>query len=198
MEAVGIKVVNEQPLPLSTLSFDAAARGVANSKADYLFYPAAGNLNASMAKSMYGTGYKLKFPEYLTAYGSNFIELSGPAAEGAVSFARALPNEEPNTNAAQTAFLTWMNRAAPGVTADTFAADAWASNQAFFDSVEALKGPITRDALLAQLRSVGTFDANGFFGPIQLGKKLSNGCLIGMKVVNGKWQRFVPAKGFLC
>ena len=47
MQAVGIKIVNEQALPISTLSYDAAARGVANSKADYLFYPAAGNLNAS-------------------------------------------------------------------------------------------------------------------------------------------------------
>lgn len=198
MEAVGIKVVYDKPVPLSTLSYDEAARGVANSKADYLFYPAAGNLNASMAKSMYDTGYKLKYPEYLTAYGSNFIELSGQAAEGGISWARALPNEEPNTNAEQTAFLTWMNRAAPGVTADTFAADAWAASKAFFDAVNALPGPISREALLTQLKSVGTYDAGGFFGPIQLGKKLSNGCVIAMQVVGQKWKRLTPDRGFLC
>ena len=198
MEAVGIKVVYDKAVPLSTLSYDEAARGVANSKADYLFYPAAGNLNASMAKSMYDTGYKLKYGEYLTAYGSDFIDMAGPAAEGAVSWTRALPNEEPNTTPEQTAFLTWMNRAAPGVAADTFAADAWSAAKAFFDAVSALPGPISRDAVLAQLRSVATFDAGGFFGPIQLGKKLSNGCVIGMQVVNQKWQRFAPDRGFLC
>ena len=56
MEAVGIQVVYENAVPLSTLSYDAAARGVANSKADYLFYPAAGNLNASMAQIDEGLG----------------------------------------------------------------------------------------------------------------------------------------------
>ena len=38
MEAAGIKVVLTQELPLSTLSFDSAARAVANSKADYLLF----------------------------------------------------------------------------------------------------------------------------------------------------------------
>ncbi len=198
MEAVGIKIVYDKAVPLSTLSYDEAARGVANSKADYLFYPAAGNLNASMAKSMADTGYKLKYGEYLTAYGSNFIELAGSAAEGAISWARALPNEEPNTVPEQTAFLTWMNRAAPGVEADTFAADAWSAAKAFFDAVSALPGPISRDAVLAQLKSVTTFDAGGFFGPIQLGKKLSNGCYIAMQVVSQKWKRLTPDRGFLC
>ena len=86
MEAVGIRVVNRQELPLSTLSFDAAARGVANSKADYFLFLGAGNLNTSMARSLYDTGYKLKFSEFLTAYGSDFIEVAGPAAEGVTSW----------------------------------------------------------------------------------------------------------------
>lgn len=198
MQAVGIKIVYEQAVPLSTLSYDAAARGVANSKADYLFYPAAGNLNVAMARAMYDTKYKLKYGEYITAYGSDFVDVAGPAAEGVVTWIRALPSEEAGANAAQTAFLQWMARVAPGIPADTFAADAWAAAKAFFDAVEALPGPISRDALLAKLRSTGTYDGDGFFGPIQLGKKLSNGCVIGMQVINGKWTRVAPDKGFLC
>jgi ABC-type branched-subunit amino acid transport system substrate-binding protein len=198
MEAVGIRIVLDRPVPLSTLSYDTHARAVANSKADYLFYPAAGNLNAAMARSMEDTGYKLKFGEYLTAYGSNFIELAGSAAEGAVSFARALPTEEAASNPEATAFVQWMGRVAPGVAADTFAADAWASAKAFVDNLDALPGPISREALIAQLRTVETYDAAGFFGPIQLGAKRSNGCVIGMRVVSGQWQRIVPQRGFLC
>jgi ABC-type branched-subunit amino acid transport system substrate-binding protein len=198
MEAVGIRIVLDRPVPLSTLSYDTHARAVANSKADYLFYPAAGNLNAAMARSMEDTGYKLKFGEYLTAYGSNFIELAGSAAEGAVSFARALPTEEAASNPEATAFVQWMGRVAPGVPADTFAADAWASAKAFIDNLDALPGPISREALIAQLRTVETYDAAGFFGPIQLGAKRSNGCVIGMRVVSGQWQRIVPQRGFLC
>ena len=198
MQAVGIKIVNEQALPLSTLSYDAAARGVANSKADYLFYPAAGNLNVTMARAMHDTGYKLKYQEYITAYGSNFIPLAGAAAEGVVTWIRALPNEERGSNAEQSAYLDWMTRVAPGITADTFAADAWAAAKAFLDNLDALPGPISRAALLTQLRSVATYDGGGFFGPIQLGKHLSNGCVVGMQVVGGKWTRIAPDHGFLC
>jgi ABC-type branched-subunit amino acid transport system substrate-binding protein len=198
MEASGIKIVYDKAVPLSTLSYDEAARGVANSKADYLFYPAAGNLNTNMAKSMYDTGYKLKYGEYLTAYGSDFIEAAGVAAEGAVSWSRALPREEAASNREATAFVSWMNRAAPGIAADTFAADGWASAKAFFDALNNLPGPISREALITKLKATTSYDGEGFFGEINLGKKLSNACYIAMQVVSQKWKRLTPDRGFLC
>ena len=198
MEAAGIKVVNEQALPLSTLSYDSAARAVANSGADYLFFLADSGASASMAQSMADTGYKLKFAEYLTAYGSNFTDLAGSAAEGATSWIRTLPNEDGGTVPEQAAYLQWMAQTSPEVPADTFAADSWAAAKAFLDSVEALPGPITREALLAQLRATTTYDAGGFLGPIQLGAKLHNGCHVGMIVQDGAWRRLTPAQGFLC
>jgi ABC-type branched-subunit amino acid transport system substrate-binding protein len=199
MEAVGIKVVNRQELPLSTLSFDAPARAVANSKADYLLFVGAGNLNSSMARSMSDSGYKPKFSEYLTAYGSTFIQLAGAtAAEGVTSWTRTLPNEEAGSNPEQTAFLQWMARIAPGIAPDTFAADAWASAKAFFDALSGLRGPISRDGLIAQLHSMTNYDAGGFLGPIDLGDKRSHSCYVAMKVVSAKWQRLTPDHGFLC
>jgi ABC-type branched-subunit amino acid transport system substrate-binding protein len=197
MEASGIKVVHTQELPLSTLSFDSAARGVANSKADYLFFVSEAGQSASMAQSMRDTGYKLKFEEYLVAYGSNFIELAGDAANGTSTWIRTLPNEE-RGNAEQAAFLQWMDRTAPGTVTDTFAADSWTGAKAFIDALAALPGPITREALLAQLRGTKTYDAGGMMGAIQLGAKRNNGCFIGMIVDGGKWRRLTPAKGHLC
>ena len=130
MIASGIKVVLEKEVPLSTLSYDSAARAVANSGADYLLFLSDGSLSASMARSMKDTGYQgLKFAEYVTAYGSNFIDLAGDAAEGGVSWTRTLPNEEPNTVPEQTAYLDWFHRIAPDQPADTFAADSWVSVQ---------------------------------------------------------------------
>jgi ABC-type branched-subunit amino acid transport system substrate-binding protein len=199
MEAAGIKIVTYQQLPLSTLSYDAPARAVANSKADYLFFLGAGNLNSSMAKSMYDTGYKPKFSEYLTAYGSNFIDLAGDqAAENAISSIRGLPNEEAGPVAEQNAFIQWMGRVAPGIPADTFAVDGWAAAKGFFDALTALPGPISREALIAQLHTMNDYTAGGLIGPIQLGKKFTNGCVIEMKVTAGKWKRLYPGQGFLC
>jgi ABC-type branched-subunit amino acid transport system substrate-binding protein len=198
MEAVGIQVVSEQELPLSTLSYDSAARAVANSGADYLLFLADATASAAMAQSMADTGYELMFAEYVTAYGDPFLDIAGPAAEGAVSWIRTLPNEEAGSNAEQSAFLEWMAQVAPDAPVDTFAADAWAGAKALVDALEALPGPITREAVLAQLRSMDAYDAGGLLGTIQLGPKLANGCMIAMIVEGGAWRRLAPDQGFLC
>lgn len=198
MKASGIKIVHENPLPLSTLSYDSAARGVANSGANYLFFLADSGASASMAKSMADTDHEVKFPEYLTAYGSNFIELAGGAAESSTSWIRTLPAEDKGSNAELDTYLDWMARVAPDIKPDTFAADAWAGTKAFLDGLEALPGPISRDAVLAQLRSMDPYDADGMMGPIRLGSKLSDGCFVAMQVSGGGWKRLAPGQGFMC
>src|SRR3546814_11704308 len=100
--------------------------------------------------------------------------MAGPAAEGATNWIRSLPNEEPGTNPEQDAYQTWMAQAAPGVSPDTFSADSWAAGQAFLDSLDAMPGPITREALVDQLRSVGEYYAGGLIGPIPHGQQPSN------------------------
>lgn len=198
MIAAGIRVVNEEAVPLATLSYDAVARSVANAKPDYVLLVADQTIGASFARSLHDTGYKAKYVDYLIAYASDFVQLAGAdAAEGATTWIRGLPNEE-RGNREQAAFLEWMERVAPGVDADTFALDSWVAAKAFVDALEALPGPISREALLAQLRSVESYDAGGLLGPIQLGPKLNNGCAIAMQVVSGEWRRMAPAEGFLC
>jgi hypothetical protein len=141
IEAAGIKVVSRQVLPVTTLSFDSAARTVANSGAQYLFFLAAGQHDAAMAQSMRDTGYKLQFEEYLTGYGSNYLEIAGDAAEGTTSWTWYLPTEDGGRNPVQKAFVEWMNRVAPGEPTDVFAAESWASAMAFSDALDRRPGP---------------------------------------------------------
>lgn len=200
MKAAGIRVVDVQELPISTLSYDSAARKVANSGADYLFFIGDAHGNSSMARAVHGTGYRLRFAEYFTfSYGSSFIDVAGKAAaEGATSWIRSLPNEEASASTEMQQYLAWMGRIAPGTVRDVFAADAWAGSKAFLDSLEALSGPISRMALVDQLRSIGSYDAGGMLGPIRLGAELTDHCEIAMQVRDGRWQRLTPAQGFLC
>ena len=198
MEAAGIKVVNYQPLPLSTLSYDSAARGVANSGADYLLFLGGYSQNSDMASSMYETGYDLKYAEYFTAYGTNFIDLAGPAAEGASSWSFSIPTEEASSQPEAARYVKWMQQVAPDASPDVFSAEAWAASKAFFDALTQLPGPISRDALIAQLQTFTDFDAGGFYGRIDLGDERNFGCYIGMHVVSGTWTRMAPAQGFLC
>ena len=199
MEAAGIQVVNYQPLPLSTLSYDSAARGVANSGAEYLLFLGGYSQNSSMATSMYETGYKgLKFNEYYTSYGTNFIELAGSAAEGAVSWSYSIPTEEASSHPEAKKYVEWMGQVAPDARPDVFSAQAWASAKAFFTALEQLPGPISREAVVNQLRTFTSFDADGFYQRINLGEEKNLGCFIGMHVVSGLWTRMAPAQGFLC
>jgi ABC-type branched-subunit amino acid transport system substrate-binding protein len=200
MRASGIEIVDVQELPLATLSYDGIARRVANSGADYLFFIGDASGNGAMARAMENAGADLPFAEYFTfSYGEGFIDQAGrAAAEGAITWLRSLPNEEAGDNAELARFLEWMDRAAPGEVRDAFAVDSWVAAKAFFDNLQALPGPISREALVAQLRSVATYDADGMFGPIQLGAERQAGCVVGMQVQDGEWRRFAPASGFLC
>lgn len=199
MEAAGMEIVDVHELPVPTFSFDGAARRVANSEADYLFFIGDTTSNGSMAKAVEDTGYELRFAEYFVyAYETAFVELAGSAAEGAITWLRALPTAESGGNAEAAAFVEWMGRVAPNDPRDAFAADSWVSAKAFFDSLEALGGPISREAVVAQLASVGTYDAGGMYGPIELGAEQTKGCVVAMQVRDGQWQRLVPDAGFLC
>jgi ABC-type branched-subunit amino acid transport system substrate-binding protein len=198
MEAAGIRIALRQILPLTTLSFDSAARAVANSGADYLFFLGAVDHDASMAKSMKGTGHELRFEEYLTGYGGKMLELAGSAAEGTSSWIGSLPVEDGGKVPEHAAYLKWMGQTAPGIEPDILAAQAWTSTKAFVDAVGALPGPITREALLAQIRTMTSYDAGGLLGRIDLANERNLGCLVGMRVEGGRWKRIAPAQGFLC
>lgn len=199
MKAAGLTIAQVQELPLSTLSYDSAARSVANSGADYLFFIAPLDGDVGMAKSMADTGYKLKFAEYFVfAYGTDFAAQAGAAAENAITWLRSRPNEDASRNKEVANFVEWMDRIAPGEPKDSFAADSWAATKAFFDALSNLPGPITRDALIAQLKTMKNYDADGMYGPINLGDEVNNGCAVGMRVQGGKWQRMYPSEGFTC
>lgn len=198
MKAAGLKVVDVQALPVSTLSYDPAARRVANSGADYMMYIGDVNGDANMARSIAGTDAELKFQEYFVfAYGTPFTELAGEAAEGTVTWMRTLPAEEKGNKEVE-AYAEWMDRIAPDAATDSFAADSWVGVKILLDALEDLPGPITRAALLAQIKSVGTYDADGMLGPIKLGAEESKGCFLGLRFTRGKWVRMTPATGFLC
>jgi hypothetical protein len=151
-----------------------------------------------MARAVADTGYQLRFAEYFTfAYGTAFVELAGAAADGTLAWLRSLPNEEASSNAELRAFLEWMGQVAPNEAVDPFAVDSWAAAKAFFDTLEALPGPISRDAFVTQLQSTTTFDGGGMFGSIRLGAELTNACVVGMRYEGGQWRRITPDSGFL-
>jgi hypothetical protein len=96
-------------------------------------------------------------------------------------------------------YVEWMNQVAAGSPQDLFSIDSYVSVKAFAEALEALPGPITREAVVQQLASVQSYDAGGMFAPITLGQDLSQGCFMAMIVRGGAWQRLAPeGGGYLC
>lgn len=201
MEAAGLQVVHVNEIPLSTLSYDSAARAAANSDADYLWFTGATDQQATMARAVRDTGRQWLFKEFsYTTYGTTFIQQAGSAAEGALSWLRSLPTEEASTNRSMATYVEWMNRVAPGTVMDLFSIDSFVAAKAFIDTLEQIPGPITRAALVEQLSQLHHYDADGMFAPIDLGRDLSKGCFMAMVVRNGAWERWVPegSGNYLC
>ena len=144
MEAVGIKVVQRAGAAAqhAELRRGRPRRGQQQGRLP-LLSSAAGNLNASMARSMYDTGYKLKFarvPHRLRLELHRAGRRRPPRAS--ISWIRAAAQRGGGGNPEQTALPRVDGRGSrPGVPPDTFAADAWAAAKAFFDALEALPGP---------------------------------------------------------
>jgi ABC-type branched-subunit amino acid transport system substrate-binding protein len=199
MEAAGLQVVDVNELPISTLSYDAAARRAAQSGANYLWATLDTNGQASLARAVVDSGYDWLIRELgYTTYGTQFLDLAGSAAEGVTAWLRSLPTEEAGANATMGAYVEWMGQVAPGTPQDLFSIDSWAGTQAFFEALEAMPGPITRDGVLAQLTATETFDAGGMYAPIALGREISQACFMGVVARSGRWERLAPPSGYLC
>lgn len=198
MEAAGMKIVLTEEVPVSTLSFDSTANKVASSGADYMLFLSDASFSASMVRAIDDSGYDLRFEEYITGYGSNFLDLAGSAAEGARNWIVTLPDEEVGPVPEQVTYLEWFRRTAPSEKPDVYSAITWAAAKAFFDSLQALDGSISRDAVLAEMRSLHEFDADGLLGRIDFGRQQAPGCEIELRVVDGAWRRSTPTQGFLC
>lgn len=198
MRTAGIEVVLDRPFPVTTLSYDSLARSVANSGANYMYFLHEFGASASMARSMAETGHPLLFNEYVTAYGSDFPELAGDAAEGASNWLFSLPVEDGDAVPELAALIEWMGRVSPGTGIDVFATQGWGSAKLALDALEQLPGPITSDGLLTLYQSMGDYDAGGLLAPANISARKWSGCMVGMVVEGGRWRRLAPSQGFLC
>jgi len=89
-------------------------------------------------------------------------------------------------------FLSWMNRVAPGFHHDIFAELAWSAGLAFLHAAEAVGPDLTRPALLAQLRKIGTWTGGGVQPPINFGQKIPSSCFSYFKVAGNGFSRVYP------
>ena len=126
-------------------------------------------------------------------YDPRLISSGGPAVEGQYAWLQFLPFEDAGHNAELDSFLQYDKHP------DGFGTQAWVAGEVLTTAVNAIvakSGPngITRSALLAAIRGITNFDANGFIAPTNIGGKVGGPCLIGMQVQHGKFVRVDPVE----
>ena len=129
----------------------------------------------------------------LQCYDTRLISDGGSAVEGHYTWISFLPFEDKGHNDELDAFLQYDKKP------DGFGAQAWVAGEVLAEAVNTIvaeSGPngITRSALLAAIRGINNFDANGFIAPTNIGGKVGSTCLIGMQVQNGKFVRVDPVE----
>jgi ABC-type branched-subunit amino acid transport system substrate-binding protein len=196
MEAAGLSVVGFHEVGLAESNFVSVAQQLENDGVEgfiSLLDPVA---SARLAGAIAQIGYEPLVANYgAQNYGRYFVELAGPAAEGAL-FPLAFDIFENTANPTVARFNEWFARVAPGRAPDFYAAMGWASADMLVSAIEAAGPAPTRDAVLANLRATTSFDAHGLLAPCNPAGKVTSPLFMVATVENGTWRRVYPSAGF--
>jgi Periplasmic binding protein len=117
--------------------------------------------------------------------------LGGKDVEGTYVGIPFLPLEEADTNRNLQRFVDALDHP------DVFGADAFAAGlllEQVVDEIVAADGPnaLTRAAVLERLRTIDSFDAGGWFGPIDIAHQRPSNCSVLLQVQDGTFVRVFP------
>lgn len=96
-------------------------------------------------------------------------------------------------------FQKWYGLVSHNGPADSFGADAWAETELLVNAIAAAGPDLTRVKVLAALRKVHSFDADGFFVPADPADKTAGDCFLPWVIKDGQYLRVgAPQTGFVC
>lgn len=96
-------------------------------------------------------------------------------------------------------FQQWFEKTYPGKPLNLYALFSWASGRLFQQAYTAAGPGVNRAALLAELRKIKSFDANGLVAPLNPSDRTSGvNCYVLWQFSGGQFKRVAPATGFRC
>ncbi|HEX3705324.1 MAG TPA: ABC transporter substrate-binding protein [Mycobacteriales bacterium] len=96
-------------------------------------------------------------------------------------------------------FQKWYGAVTHNGPADSFGADAWSETELLVNALAAAGPDLTRSKVIAALRTVHSFDADGFFARSNPASKQAGNCFVTWEIKNGQYVRIGdPGLGFIC
>ncbi len=200
LESLGYKVVYTREVQPNEPNYTGDVIQMKSANVDTVMWEGQADQIAALWKTMYEQDFH---PTLLnpgsTSYSNAFLKLAGPGAEGSrIDVTHALFLDPNNPLPEVRLFREWMNKVDPHQDVDLFALFSWTSGRMLEKALHDAGPAVTRDKVLAALRTVTNFDANGIIAPVNpAGKKPSN-CFVVIRVEGGKFVREHPATGFDC
>jgi ABC-type branched-subunit amino acid transport system substrate-binding protein len=96
-------------------------------------------------------------------------------------------------------FNEWMKRVDPNQPVDLFSLYGWISARLFVEAMEKTSSP-TRKNLLAAMKTITKWDANGLVAPVNPSGKRASDCFFVFTITKGKFKRVFPTdnRNFAC
>jgi hypothetical protein len=131
----------------------------------------------------------------IACYTPELIEQGGENVEGTYAWMPFLPFDETDSNEELATFIEYMGNDFPA----SWAANAWASGLVFEQVIADImetEGPngITSEAILAGLDNITEFDANGWFGEVNVAGRQGSPCFVLLQVQDGEFVRVHPTE----
>jgi ABC-type branched-subunit amino acid transport system substrate-binding protein len=137
-------------------------------------------------------------------YVNNFVQLAGgPSVADGVYLAQTnalyLGGDAKTVPEVDT-FLSWVQKVEPGFVPDLYTLYGWISGMLFAAGMEHAKSDLSPGGLLAALKQVHSFNANGLIATSDPGGRGPPTCWLLARIVNGVFVRVPPSPhaGFIC
>jgi hypothetical protein len=135
-------------------------------------------------------------------YADQFIShAGGPAVANGIMIGQVFPlylGEDASQLPADKLFLQYTKKVSSSWVPDLYTLFGWASANLFVQALQAAGPHPTRGAVIAQLKKITNFDANGMVSPTNPAAKKPSGCFMMATIKNGKFVRVMPKSGFDC
>jgi branched-chain amino acid transport system substrate-binding protein len=199
----GYKIVYSRKIEATETNFQGDVTTMQGDGVKGLIFQGEVSTMARMASAMHDGHFTIPFADWgAPAYDPGFISLANGGAEGAVLYQQLAmyAGEDSATLPEVSLFDQWLKRVAPSQTPDLFAAYAWASGALLTQALIKAGPHLTRQSLLAALKTFDNFDDNGMFAPVGPASKRSPTCFIVIDVKGGKFVRDAadPPTGYRC
>jgi ABC-type branched-subunit amino acid transport system substrate-binding protein len=107
--------------------------------------------------------------------------------------------EDRGTNKEVDLFLTWLKKTHPSANADLFTVYGWTSARLFVQALQAAGPQAKRATLIAAMKNIHQFDANGILAPADPAGKGAAYCYVIVDIKGGKFVRAPDsASGYRC